>query len=150
MIDQSLLFFTDIDDFVLFILRKEIELDWKFATGVVYNTFLKIQQYPEACNYSIVRILSRLLAVTKKVMLFIVNDAPLFDEAETLKHDAAVQYTLSKNDTTLKLPEKYNGLGYQNLISMVFDLMRFRDDWMREGKAKQATRDSDRAIEPCA
>ena len=81
MIDQSLLFFTDIDDFVLFILRKEIELDWKFATGVVYNTFLKIQQYPEACNYSIVRILSRLLAVTKKVMLFIVNDAPLFDEA---------------------------------------------------------------------
>lgn len=26
--------------------------------------------------------------------------------------------------------------------------MRFRDDWMREGKAKQATRDSDRAIEP--
>ena len=68
--------------------------------------------------------------------------------SETLKHDAAVQYTLSKNDTTLKLPEKYNGLGYQNLISMVFDLMRFRDDWMREGKAKQATRDSDRAIEP--
>lgn len=58
--------------------------------------------------------------------------------SETLKHDAAVQYTLSKNDTTLKLPEKYNGLGYQNLISMVFDLMRFRDDWMREGKAKQA------------
>ena len=68
--------------------------------------------------------------------------------SETLKHDAAVQYTLSKNDTTLKLPEKYNGLGYQNLISMVFDLMRFRDDWMREGKAKQATRDSDRVIEP--
>ena len=54
---------------------------------------------------------------------------------ETLKHDSAVQYALSKNDDTLKLPEKYNGLGYQNLISMVFDLMRFRDDWMREGKA---------------
>lgn len=55
---------------------------------------------------------------------------------ETLKHDAAVQYTLSRSDTTLKLPEKYNGLGYQNLISMVFDLMRFRDDWMHEGKAE--------------
>lgn len=67
---------------------------------------------------------------------------------ETLKHDAAVQYALSKSDDTLKLPEKYNGLGYQNLISMVFDLMRFRDDWMREGKAKQAKKDSDRAIEP--
>lgn len=67
---------------------------------------------------------------------------------ETLKHDAAVQYALSKNDGTLKLPEKYNGLGYQNLISMVFDLMRFRDDWMRVGKAKQAKKDSDLAIEP--
>lgn len=67
---------------------------------------------------------------------------------ETLKHDAAVQYALSKSDDSLKLPEKYNGLGYQNLISMVFDLMRFRDDWMREGKAKQAKKDSERAIEP--
>lgn len=68
--------------------------------------------------------------------------------SETLKHDAAVQYALSKNDQTLKLPEKYNGLGYQNLISMVFDLMRFRDDWMREGKAKQEQKDSDMSLEP--
>ena len=67
---------------------------------------------------------------------------------ETLKHDSAVQYALSKNDDTLKLPEKYNGLGYQNLISMVFGLMRFRDDWMREGKARQMQKESDKAIEP--
>lgn len=67
---------------------------------------------------------------------------------ETLKHDSAVQYALSKNDETLKLPEKYNGLGYQNLISMVFDLMRFRDDWMREGKAKQAREDDNIVVEP--
>lgn len=33
---------------------------------------------------------------------------------------------------------------YQNLISMVFDLMGFRDDWMREGKAK----DTNTVIEP--
>ena len=33
------------------------------------------------------------------------------------------------------LPEKYNGLGYQNLISIVFDLISFRDGWMRKGKA---------------
>lgn len=65
------------------------------------------------------------LTITTKVMT-----------GETLKHDSAVQYALSKTDNTLKLPEKYNGLGYQNLISMVFDLMSFRDDWMREGKAK--------------
>lgn len=68
--------------------------------------------------------------------------------SETLKHESAVQYALSKTDGTLKLPEKYNGLGYQNLISMVFDLMRFRDDWMREGKVKQGEGACNIAIEP--
>ena len=34
----------------------------------------------------------------------------------------------------LRLPEESIGLGYQNLISMVFRLMRFRDAWMRVGK----------------
>lgn len=67
--------------------------------------------------------------------------------SETLKHDSAVQYALSKNDETMKLPEKYNGLGYQNLISMVFDLMSFRDSWMRVGKARQE-QDTTDAIEP--
>jgi len=67
--------------------------------------------------------------------------------SETLKHDSAVQYALSKNDETLKLPEKYNGLGYQNLISMVFDLMSFRDSWMRVGKARKEQDDID-TIEP--
>ena len=67
--------------------------------------------------------------------------------SETLKHDSAVQYALSKNDKTLKLPEKYNGLGYQNLISMVFDLMSFRDSWMRVGKARQEQDDTD-TVEP--
>ena len=35
----------------------------------------------------------------------------------------------------LRLPENNNGLGYQNLISMIFRLMSFRDSWMRVGKA---------------
>jgi len=35
----------------------------------------------------------------------------------------------------LCLPESYNGLGYQNLISMVFRLIGFRDAWMQVGKA---------------
>lgn len=57
---------------------------------------------------------------------------------ETLNHESAVQYSLIKNaNDDFKLPEKYNGLGYQNLVSMVFLLMRFRDDWMQVGKAKQ-------------
>ena len=67
--------------------------------------------------------------------------------SEILKHDSAVHYALSKNDDTLKLPEKYNGLGYQNLISMVFDLMSFRDSWMRVGKARLGKNTQD-TIEP--
>lgn len=57
---------------------------------------------------------------------------------ETLNHESAVQYALINNASEdFKLPEKHNGLGYQNLVSMVFLLMRFRDDWMQVGKAKQ-------------
>ena len=52
--------------------------------------------------------------------------------AEGLKHSAAIQYRVSKHlpDVNEKhyLPESYAGLGYQNLISMIFRLMRFRQD----------------------
>jgi predicted ATP-dependent endonuclease of OLD family len=55
-----------------------------------------------------------------------------------LNHDAAVQYVVSMEDEEntfeLNLPEDSNGLGYQNLISMIFRLMSFRDAWMRVGK----------------
>jgi predicted ATP-dependent endonuclease of OLD family len=51
-----------------------------------------------------------------------------------LNHDSAVRFKPdSKSDLTL--PERYNGLGYQNLISMVFKLIRFRDSWMQIGKS---------------
>lgn len=61
-----------------------------------------------------------------------------------LSHSAAVQYELvSPNGevrtSSLTLPEEYNGLGYQNLISMIFRLMSFRDAWMRVGKASRST-----------
>ena len=55
-----------------------------------------------------------------------------------LKHQAAVQYRVDTQDgdnARLQLPEEFNGLGYQNLISMIFRLMSFRDGWMRVGKA---------------
>ncbi len=60
-----------------------------------------------------------------------------------LKHSAAVQYEVLPEDgkivtASLRLPEEYNGLGYQNLISMVFKLMSFRDGWMRVGKADKS------------
>lgn len=64
---------------------------------------------------------------------------------EGLNHDAAVQFVVPIHDgvsaVDLYLPEDSNGLGYQNLISMVFRLMAFRDSWMRVGKAKHKASD---------
>lgn len=54
---------------------------------------------------------------------------------DLLKHDSAIRYALGDKSDGLLLPEKYNGLGYQNLISIVFDLISFRDGWMHKGKA---------------
>jgi predicted ATP-dependent endonuclease of OLD family len=63
--------------------------------------------------------------------------------ADGLNHSAAVQYEVLPDaeaiGANLRLPEDYNGLGYQNLISMVFRLMGFRDGWMRVGKASKDT-----------
>ena len=69
------------------------------------------------------------------------------DPRDSLDHEAAVQFDLPGSDS-LFLPEKYNGLGYQNLISMVFNLIRFRDEWMRVGKAAKHQDTKDAAIEP--
>lgn len=63
---------------------------------------------------------------------------------EMLRHDSAVQYALGEKEDGLMLPEKYNGLGYQNLISIVFDLISYRDGWMRKGKSGSR----DESIEP--
>ena len=72
---------------------------------------------------------------------------------DSLNHESSVQYELMSKDSNehpLRLPEKYNGLGYQNLISIVFKLMRFRDTWMQVGKVeKQATTEgADSYIQP--
>lgn len=60
---------------------------------------------------------------------------------EGLKHQSAVQYDVVPTQTSgtmpYRLPEQYNGLGYQNLISMVFRLISFRDGWLRIGKDAQ-------------
>lgn len=54
-----------------------------------------------------------------------------------LSHDSAVQYEIpaAVGGQVHRLPEDSNGLGYQNLVSMVFNLMSCRDAWMRVGKA---------------
>ncbi len=65
-----------------------------------------------------------------------------------LDHDAAVSFEIqmvAKSGAAvpiLRLPESYNGLGYQNLISMIFRLMSFRDAWMRVGKADKTASES--------
>jgi len=70
---------------------------------------------------------------------------------EGLNHEAAVQFNVLRDSdglSPLSLPEKYNGLGYQNLISMVFSLIRFRDEWLRVGKVGKRQAKSDSFIEP--
>lgn len=52
-----------------------------------------------------------------------------------LSHESAVQYEIPAGGHVHRLPEDSNGLGYQNLVSMVFGLMSYRDAWMRVGKA---------------
>ncbi len=62
-----------------------------------------------------------------------------------LNHSAAITFevdVIAKDGEMmpiLRLPEANNGLGYQNLISMIFRLMSFRDAWMRVGKASNTT-----------
>ncbi|EKN63041.1 AAA family ATPase [Schinkia azotoformans] len=68
-----------------------------------------------------------------------------------LNHESAVQFDLidGYNGNELRLPEQYNGLGYQNLISIIFKLMRFRDEWMKVGKvAKNAPKNQEDFIIP--
>ncbi len=70
---------------------------------------------------------------------------------DSLDHEAAVQFNVSPEGdggTDLSLPEQYNGLGYQNLISIVFNLIRFRDEWMRVGKAAKKNSSDNAVTEP--
>lgn len=50
---------------------------------------------------------------------------------ESIANSPTIQYKVCEDEYTL--PEKSIGLGYQNLISMVFKLMQCRDNWMKVG-----------------
>lgn len=55
---------------------------------------------------------------------------------EAIKHESAVQFAI-QGMKELVLPEKYNGLGYRNLISIYLRLIDFREKWLKtlsEGK----------------
>ena len=56
---------------------------------------------------------------------------------QAIRHESAVQFAI-QGQPDLRLPEKYNGLGFRNLISMYLRLMDFRDKWLAkidEGKS---------------
>jgi len=64
-----------------------------------------------------------------------------FQSLDGLSHGSAVQYKVSEPEDDQEeryLPESCAGLGYQNLIAMVFLLMRFRQDWI-EPKTSSTT-----------
>lgn len=68
-----------------------------------------------------------------------------------MNHEAAVLFELDSaagapGAPPMRLPETSNGLGYQNLISMIFQLMAFRDEWL--GKYKNTDEQSDVGVEP--
>lgn len=109
------------------------------AAKTVFNEKLKISLAPaigelEGLNYP--GFSDPRISLTSKI-----------DPRDTLDHETAVQFDLPGADL-LSLPERYNGLGYQNLISMVFSLIRFRDEWMRVGKAAKALGTDSAAIQP--
>ncbi|EOW7075817.1 AAA family ATPase [Yersinia enterocolitica] len=72
---------------------------------------------------------------------------------DNLDHEASILFEIQKasQDTgvpLMSLSERYNGLGYKNLISMVFTMMSFRDQWMRVGKARLRMPEEDATVEP--
>lgn len=64
-----------------------------------------------------------------------IHVATKINYTDGLNHDSAVQYSTTRNDAKqTRLPEEYTGLGYQNLIWMVFRLMHFREEWLSNRK----------------
>ena len=68
--------------------------------------------------------------------------------SDILSHSTVVKYPVfSDGEVEYKLPERMNGLGYQNLISMSFKLMNFRDSWVN-GNRRKADDEDIEAIPP--
>ncbi len=68
--------------------------------------------------------------------------------SDIISHSTVVKYPIfSDGVNKYKLPEQFNGLGYQNLISMSFKLMSFRDSWIN-GDRRKADDEELEAIQP--
>ncbi|MDP8079116.1 ATP-dependent nuclease [Phocoenobacter skyensis] len=71
----------------------------------------------------------------------------VIDSSQIIKTQTAVHFNLQNGGTDEKfnLPERFNGLGYRNLIFIFFQLLAFRDGWQQVGKKKDNT---ENPIEP--
>lgn len=80
------------------------------------------------------------------------------DPSITLKSEIDTSSILKQNTTLLfstqnalqtghELPERHNGLGYRNIIFIFFQLLRFRDEWLRKNKASESLNEKN-IIEP--
>ncbi len=60
--------------------------------------------------------------------------------SDQLSHPSSLTFAVTRDGPDvgpeMRLPEASNGLGYQNLVAMIFYLMTFRDGWLRAGKAR--------------
>lgn len=56
---------------------------------------------------------------------------------DSIKHESSVQFTV-QGDEELSLPEKYNGLGLRNLISIYLKMVQFREQWTNLDRIEKA------------
>jgi predicted ATP-dependent endonuclease of OLD family len=118
-----------------------------------YEKHLNIKESPDAGDIDVLKALQEIETVYGKQLIVgfekpldelgtlgypgFHNPKPMLNvklsSFEGLNHNAAVEHSLC-DDSSIRLPEFSNGLGYQNLISMTFAMMSFRDSWMRVGK----------------
>ncbi|QEQ98378.1 AAA family ATPase [Neptunomonas concharum] len=102
------------------------------------NAFGAIQKAENAFDQRLKHGLSHVLKELEDLGVPGVNNPnivfnPKFKSLDGLSHDSVVQYRVSEpvdNERDQFLPESYAGLGYQNLIAMIFMLIRFRQDWI--------------------
>lgn len=56
---------------------------------------------------------------------------------DSITHESSVQFTV-QGDEELSLPEKYNGLGLRNLISIYLKMVQFREQWTNLDRIEKA------------
>lgn len=56
---------------------------------------------------------------------------------DSITHESSVQFTV-QGDDELSLPEKYNGLGLRNLISIYLKMVQFREQWTNLDRIEKA------------